>query len=559
MTPDNALPEYPRPQMVRENWLNLNGLWEYATTQLNAQKPASFDGQILVPFPIESALSGVGQRVDGKVLWYRRTFTVPEAWAGQRVLVHFGAVDWRTTVRVNGQEVGRHTGGYDPFSFDITDALMPQGEQTLVVEVFDPTEGTQPRGKQVRNPDAIWYTPTSGIWQTVWLEPVAATSIAGLKFVPDIDRQLLALETQVSGAAGSYRVRAEVLTSGEVISSAEGAASATLEIPVENPQLWSPDAPFLYDLRVTLLDGETALDCVDSYFGMRKVEMKKDDQSIPRLWLNNEPLFHWGLLDQGFWPDGLYTAPTDEALRSDIEITLQLGFNMIRKHVKVEPARWYYWADKLGVLVWQDMPSGEQMVSHGEGEITRSTQSAAQFEHELQRMIDTLHNYPSIVMWVIFNEGWGQYNTARITAWLEDYEPSRLVNSVSGWNDVGVGDVYDIHRYPGPDAPEADSKRALVLGEFGGLGLPMEGHLWIDRDNWGYRAYDDQEGLLQAYLNLMEQLGELKQSKGLTAAIYTQTTDVETEVNGMLTYDREIIKMNPDTVREASIRLLGEW
>lgn len=550
VTPDNVHPEYPRPQLVRENWLNLNGLWDYAVTPLRAEKPETFDGEILVPFPIESALSGVQKRLSfGSRLWYRRTFTVPSDWSRERILLHFGAVDWETKVWVNGLELGTHRGGYDAFSFDITDALNDSGEQELILSVFDPLDKAyQPRGKQVDWPEGIWYTPSTGIWQTVWLEPVPNIHIGGLRMTTDIDAGVLHLETNVTGAAEGYTIQAEVLDGGNVSAEASGNADEALEILIQDVKIWSPDSPHLYDLRVTLLDGDTALDTVTSYFGMRKISLEADADGVMRLSLNNAPIFNFGLLDQGFWPDGLYTAPTDEALRYDIEVTKQLGFNTIRKHVKVESARWYYWADKLGVLVWQDMPNGDALVGWGEGELQREAASAAQFELELQRLIDSHVNHPSIIMWVIFNEGWGQYDTVRLTEWLKAYDPTRLVNSASGWNDMQVGDVYDIHSYPGPDAPEQSANRASVLGEFGGLGLPIEGHLW-DTESWGYRAYDDTDALLSAYSALIEQLATLVKTRGLAAAIYTQTTDVETEVNGMMTYDREVIKLDVEQVR----------
>jgi beta-galactosidase/beta-glucuronidase len=556
VSPENVLPEYPRPQLVREQWLNLNGLWDYAITNLNAEQPTEFDSEILVPFPIESLLSGVQERVMVRPVWYHRTFTTPEDWADQRVLLHFGAVDWEAKVWVNGQEIGTHRGGYDPFSWDITDALNEtQAEQELVVRVLDPTEGTQPRGKQVFYPDAIWYTPTTGIWQTVWLEPVPQAHIEGLKLGSDIDEGIITVQASVSDTSADYSVSVDVLDGDAVVASATGNAADQIEIPIENAKLWSPDSPFLYDLRVTLSENDNALDSVTSYIGMRKIAMQPDDEGVLRLYLNNEPLFQYGLLDQGFWPDGLYTAPTDEALRYDIEVTRDLGFNLIRKHVKVEPDRWYYWADKLGMLVWQDMPSGDDFAEFGFGEIERSEKSVQQFELELQRMIDTHANHPSIVMWVLFNEGWGQYDTERLSDWLKAYDPTRLVNSASGWNDMLVGDVRDIHSYPGPEAPRRDSDRVSVLGEFGGLGLPVAGHTWLAQNSWGYQEYGDAETLLQGYTGLIERLRDLQETRGLAAAIYTQTTDVETEVNGIMTYDRELIKMGVDEIRAVNAML----
>ncbi len=557
VSPDNVHPEYPRPQLVREAWLNLNGLWDYALTARIAEAPQEYRGQILVPFPVESELSGVGMTLSvNNQLWYRRTFDVPAAWAGQRVLLHFGAVDWETVVWVNGVEVGTHQGGYDSFTFDITDALKPEGPQEILVAVWDPTDiGLQPRGKQVARPQGIWYTPTTGIWQTVWLEPVPATYIAGLKMTPDIDRGVLALQTTLSGAAETLAIEAIARDGDAIVAEAKGAADQTLELTISNPRLWSPESPHLYDLEVRLLQDGQVVDRVGSYFGLRKIALGTDDNGVVRLYLNNAPLFHFGLLDQGFWPDGLYTAPTDEALRYDIEITRQLGFNTIRKHVKVEPERWYYWADKLGVLVWQDMPSGDAFVQPNNGEITRLPVSAQQFEVELARLVETHYNHPSIVMWVLFNEGWGQYDTVRLTQWLENADPTRLVNSASGWNDFGVGDVYDIHSYPGPDMPPLSADRAAVLGEFGGLGLPVAGHLWQEYGAWGYRAFEDAAALQEAYSGLLTRLADL-QERGLAAAIYTQTTDVEIEVNGIMTYDRAVIKMDADWLREANRRII---
>lgn len=552
---DNVHPEYPRPQLTREDWLNLNGLWEYAIAVRAETQIETYDGSILVPFPVESALSGVKKRLNfGQRLWYRRTFEIPSGWGGQRVMLHFGAVNWESAVWVNGVEVSTHRGGYDPFSADITAALNDSGSQEIVVVAWNPLDKAyQPRGKQVDIPGSIWYTPTTGIWQTVWLEPVPEAHISGLKMTPDIDNKRLSL--QVNASKPGYAVKAEALREGAVVGTVEGTVGDALDITIENPALWSPDAPNLYDLVVTLHDNNGAeIDGVSSYFGMRKIAIQKDSAGINRIFLNNAPIFNFGPLDQGFWPDGLYTPPSDEALRYDIEITKELGYNTIRKHVKVEPARWYYWADKLGVLVWQDMPSGDKSVKPGEGEITREPASVEQFELELRRMIDNLYNYPSIVMWVVFNEGWGQFDTVRMAEWTEKYDPSRLINSASGWNDMEVGHVHDIHVYPGPDAPPTSETRAAVLGEFGGLGLATPGHMW-QADFWGYRAYDTGEALLAAYTDLIVALKPLKEERDLAAAIYTQTTDVETEANGLLTYDREVIKLTPEQICDLNMTM----
>ncbi len=559
ITAENAWKEYPRPQMVRSEWLNLNGNWEYAIRPRNEDRPPVFDGGILVPYPIESALSGVQKTVgpDSR-LWYRKQFEIPAAWKGKKVHLHFGAVDWETTVWVNGKEVTRHQGGYDPFSADITGALTGRGPQELVLAVWDPSDaGYQPRGKQVQQPEGIWYTPTTGIWQTVWLEPVADTSISGLKLTPDVDRGVLRVEVGSDGPVSGVTVKARALDKGKMVSEASGKPGAAFEIPIKNPKLWTPDSPFLYDLDVTLLENGKPSDRVTGYFGMRKISLGKDSAGRLRLCLNNTPLFQFGPLDQGFWPDGIYTAPSDEASRYDIEILKQLGFNMARKHVKIEPDRWYYWCDKLGLLVWQDMPSGDRYIAPREKDIERTAQSSRQFEAELKRLIDSKYNHPCIVMWVPFNEGWGQYDTERITEWIGKYNPSRLVNNTSGWADRGVGSVYDMHVYPGPDMYPLSETRASVLGEFGGLGLPVAGHTWQDQKNWGYRSFDSNDKLTEAYLGLIEKLIPLK-NRGLAAAVYTQTTDVEIEVNGLMTYDRAQIKMDAAKISAANKRLYAD-
>ena len=550
VSPENVWQEYPRPQMVRKEWKNLNGLWEYGIRPKNENQPQVFDGHILVPFPIESALSGVKKAVgkDNR-LWYRRVFDLSKDWQGKQILLHFGAVDWETQLWVNGQEIGTHRGGYDGFSFDITEALHPNSEQEIVLAVWDPTDaGYQPRGKQVANPNGIWYTAVTGIWQTVWLEPVNPVYIKSLKITPDIDEKMVRVVANCSEETG--RIKVSVFDEKSEVSTGKGKPGEAITILISDAKYWSPDSPFLYDLEISLEDGSgQKIDYVESYVGMRKISLGKDKDGIQRLFLNNKELFQHGPLDQGWWPDGLYTAPTDAALRYDIEVTKKLGFNMARKHVKIEPARWYYWCDTLGLLVWQDMPSGDKYIGHNDPDIIRSDPSAEQFKFEIWRMVDGLYNHPSIVMWVPFNEGWGQFETEHITSRIKAYDPTRLVNNTSGWADRGVGDVCDIHAYPGPAAPPNEPNRAAVLGEYGGLGLPIEGHTWRTEKNWGYRGYQNAEELIAAYQDLSRKLQPLIKN-GLAAAVYTQTTDVEIEVNGLMTYDRAIIKMNPERVSE---------
>ena len=560
--PDNSLPEYPRPQMTRKEWKNLNGLWQYSIKPKDSAKPIVYDGDILVPFCAESSLSGVGKAVGpDKKLWYRRNFTVPKSWEGKRVKLNFGAVDWDATVIVNNKQIGRHKGGYDSFSFDITDALNKNGVQEIIVSVWDPGDsGMQPRGKQVTEPHGIWYTSVTGIWQTVWIEPVNDTYIESIKIVPDIDNDNVTITSNcVNSESCTVTVQAKdgFISKGK----AAGKAGEELILSINKPRLWSPDSPFLYDLKVTLKDGNgKTVDRVGSYFGMRKTALIRDDNGMLRLGLNNRPLFQYGPLDQGWWPDGLYTAPTDEALRYDIEITKQIGCNMLRKHVKVEPARFYYWCDKLGILVWQDMPgtSGspgwKSDVNVKGPDMDRDAESSDQFFAELSEIISEFGNHPSIVMWVPFNESWGQFKTPDTVDLIRKLDPSRLINSASGGNYLNVGDVLDVHSYPNPKFPRLDDKMAVVCGEFGGLGMPVKGHTWQDEKNWGYRNFTDKETLTKNYLQLLKTLLGLI-DKGLAAAVYTQTTDVEIEVNGLLTYDRAVLKMDAPVLKNAAEKL----
>jgi len=558
--PNAPLPEYPRPQLERSEWLNLNGLWDYAILDKGQNIPESYDGKILVPFAVESSLSGVQKRVTKfDELWYHHTFEVPSGWKGKNVLLHFGAVDWIADVWVNEVKVGRHQGGYAPFSFDIT-AFLQRGIQELEVRVWDPTsDGYQPRGKQVNKPGGIFYTPVTGIWQTVWLEPVNPVYVARLKTVPNIDGQNIRVKPKLTGASGSDLVEVDVIENGQVISTGKAAAGQEVFVAVPNQKLWSPESPFLYDMEIRVIRKGKIMDKAKSYFGMRKISTARDENSIVRMQLNNEDYFHFGPLDQGWWPDGLYTAPTDEALLYDIIKTKDMGFNMIRKHVKVEPARWYYHCDKEGILVWQDMPGGGespgwQARNYFKGEDSkRSYESEENFKQEWKEVMDLCYSNPSVVVWVPFNESWGQFKTVEIAKWTKRYDPSRLVNPASGGNHFEVGDILDMHNYPQPKMGLYDSKRVNVLGEYGGIGLPLEGHLWETGRNWGYVQYKTSKEATDAYIILAEQLLELI-PYGYSGAVYTQTTDVESEVNGLMTYDRKVMKME-ERIREVNLRV----
>ena len=539
--------------------MTLNGLWEYAIQPRDAERPEVFTGHILAPFPVESALSGVGKPVgDENRLWYRRTFRVPRDWGKRHLMLNFEAVDWETTVWVNGREVGTHRGGYDPFSFDITHALKKRGEQEVMIAVWDPTDtGTQPRGKQVREPRGIWYTAVTGIWRSVWLEPVSEVHIRGLRITPDTVKGHVRVQAGCIDEAAAFGIVVEALDGETQVALLRGRIGQDIRVPLEDPKLWSPDSPYLYGLRIKLEDGNgRVVDTVESYFGMRSISLEKDAGGANRIFLNGRPLFQFGPLDQGWWPDGLYTAASDDALRYDVEATKKLGFNMLRKHVKIEPRRFYYWCDKLGILVWQDMPSGDAYIGRKDPDLERTPPSEDQFLYEMGRMIDTLFNHPSIVMWVPFNEGWGQFKTPEIVRRIREQDPTRLVDNTSGWSDRGVGDVHDVHAYPGPAAPENEADRAAVLGEFGGLGLPVPGHTWQEEKNWGYRSFKTPAELTESYLDLLRQLGPLI-DRGLSAAVYTQTSDVEIEVNGLMTYDREMIKMDLERVTRANREIAG--
>lgn len=562
VNPDNVLPEYPRPIMERTEWKNLNGLWDYAIIEKGKHSPSVFDGKILVPFAVESSLSGVAKTVGAeKELVYRRSFDVPSSWKGKRVLLHFGAVDWKTDVWVNDVKVGSHTGGFTPFSFDITEALQRKNN-TLLVKVWDPTDkGYQPRGKQVSRPEGIWYTPVTGIWQTVWLEPVSESYIQDLRITPDIDNSLLSLKALVKDATSKDLVEVKVFDGQQLVAQGKSINGECVQVAMpENAKLWSPESPFLYTLKVSLKQGGKLVDEVSSYAAMRKYSSKRDANGIVRLELNNKPLFQFGPLDQGWWPDGLYTAPTDEALLYDIQKTKDFGFNMIRKHIKVEPARWYTYCDKLGIIVWQDMPSGDrnpewQNRKYFEGtEMKRSAESEACYRKEWKEIMDALYSYPCIGTWIPFNEAWGQFKTPEIVEWTKQYDPTRLVNPASGGNHYTCGDMLDLHNYPAPELYLYDAQRATVLGEYGGIGWVVQGHIWEPDRNWGYIQFNSSKEVTDEYVKYAEKLYDLI-PRGFSAAVYTQTTDVEVEVNGLMTYDRKVIKLDEKRVREINRKL----
>lgn len=599
VTPENAWREYPRPQFVRERWQNLNGLWDYAITAKTASAPTKFDGQILVPFAVEAALSGVGKSLQpDQRLWYRRSMTVPAAWKGERILLNFGAVDYECALWVNGGLVGSHTGGFDSFSFDVT-PFLKDGANEILLGVTDPSDtGEQPRGKQQLKPQSIWYTPVSGIWQTVWMEPVPATlNLAELRLTPDVDAGQLRVVALTNAAVGddTYAVRLTASAAGQSVATATIRINREGVLKIPNARLWSPADPFLYDLKAELVRvknpwppnpkpedrpkrfGQTErdayakaevegapLDVVTSYFGMRKVSIGPGTVAgQPAILLNGQPLFQHGPLDQGWWPDGLHTPPADAAMAWEIGWLRKAGFNMLRKHIKVEPARYYYHADKLGMLIWQDMPTGFNLALRNspqdQGEPIRLSSSREQHELEMRRMMGRLHNAPSVIVWVVNNEGWGQYESKALAQWVKAIDPSRVVNANSGWLDMNVGELYDIHTYQEiPIQPEQKADRAIVVGEYGGVGWPITDHLWNPQmRNWGYQTYQDKTAYLNALRKKMEALAPMKQKLGLSAAVYTQTTDVEGEVNGLMTYDRKVVKADPETLRELNAPLTG--
>lgn len=573
---DLPLKEYPRPQMVRDCWMNLNGMFDFAITDYDENEWCDdYKYQIRVPFAVESCLSGVCKRVDADdMLWYSKKFTLTDDFKGKRVLLHFEAVDWKCKVFVNKQEVGEHIGGYNPFCFDITDKLT-DGENTLTVRVWDPTDASwQNRGKQASESHGFWYTSTSGIWQTVWLEGVNEDYISSYRLTPDIDEGVLKIATDVKGE-GTLRIK--VFDGDKLVNEAEITADDKVAVP--DAKLWSPEDPFLYDFVLELVKDGKAVDSVKGYFGMRKFSIG-EHEGYARLFLNNKPYFQKGLLDQGYWSDGGMTPPTEEAMIYDIQKMKDLGFNMLRKHIKVESHRWYYLCDKIGMLVWQDMVSGGKALNlfhagvlpniHGTLNpfiyLTKKDNAyktfnrdkiewRVQFEEEYEEMIDNLYNFTSICCWVPFNEGWGQFDAKRIGDWTKQKDPSRFCDHASGWYDQKGADFRSMHKYILPVILPKYDGRPIVLSEYGGYSHNIEGHVWNFSKSFGYQMYNSKDALTKAYRNLHEKQIIPNIKKGLSATVYTQVSDVEFEVNGMLSYDRELVKLHEDVVRELNEKM----
>ncbi len=555
LTPETTWQRYPRPQLQRNDWQNLNGLWSCSVTSHDASlKSVAFDKEILVPFCIESSLSGLAEKFTPEdILWYKRTFSLDKSWKGKDIILHFGAVDYSCEVLVNGKSVGTHKGGNNSFSMNITEYVKFNGDNTLIVSVTDPTDAeSDTRGKQILNPKGIWYTAVSGIWKTVWLEPVRKTHIESIVPMSDIKEGKVFFDAELASAKGGETLMIEVLDGNKIAGTYEGDA-ANAAVTLKDPVLWSPDNPKLYSVKAVLKRGGKVLDEVNSYCALRKVSKIKDELGVSRIALNDEPIFQLGPLDQGWWPDGLLTPPSEEAMLFDMVELKKMGFNTIRKHIKVEPELYYYFADSLGIMIWQDMPSGfqtskasEQHVSAQSSEDWNAPEAhVEQWKYEYKEMYHNLRFFPCITTWVVFNEGWGQFRTAEMTAFAKELDDTRLINGVTGWADRGVGDIYDIHNYPSTSMklPSECNGRISALGEFGGLGYPVKDHLWDASKGWGYRNMDANLELMNNYSRLMYDLEGLA-SQGLSAAIYTQTTDVETELNGLMTYDREVVKLN---------------
>ena len=561
---NNIWNEYPRPQLERKDWINLNGLWSYSITGKNALKPGNLDEKILVPFSLESSLSGVMKNLNEKeILWYYREFKIPENWKNKNILLHFNAVDWKCELFINDTKIGEHIGGYSEFYFDITNKLL-EGKNKILLKVFDPSDkGYQPVGKQSLNPNGIWYTSISGIWQTVWLEPVSEKYIEKIEINNDFDNKEIKINCKLNKDE-NLPLKISLLYNEKEFMKIKGNSNSDIvfKIPEEYFHPWSPNEPNIYRIKAELFDNEDKIiDSIESYTTIRKIEQRKDENGYYRIYLNNNKIFNMGVLDQGYWPDGLYTPPSEEAMIYDINKLKELGFNTIRKHVKIEPYRYYYYCDKIGMLIWQDMPSGDRQENKWEhhqlnagDDVKRSDESKNNYYQEWSEIINNLKFFQCIIIWVPFNEAWGQFDTEKVVEFTNKQDPTRLINSASGGNHRNCGNFLDLHNYPEPSQYLKVDNLINILGEFGGLGLDIKGHTWKD-DNWGYKTFKTKEEVTEKYEEYINLI--INSFKGFSAAIYTQTTDVETEINGLITYDRAEIKVDKGRIKAANEKIIN--
>ena len=564
LDPKKVWQEYPRPQLERKQWLNLNGIWSYSITDINSQKPDNFDGEILVPFSIESSLSGVMKSLNEKqILWYYKEFEIPDNWKDKNIIIHFNAVDWICELYINDNKIGEHSGGYSEFSFDITKNIK-EGKNKILLRVFDPSDkGYQAVGKQTLNPNVIWYTSISGIWQTVWLEPVNEIYIKKLEINNDYNKKEIKINVKLNLDV-KLPLEASLLFKDDELMKLKGFSNSEIvfNIPDKHFHPWSPNEPNIYSFNINIFDNnQKIIDSIVSFTTLRKVEQKKDKNGIYRIYLNNKPLFNMGTLDQGYWPDGLYTPPSEEAMIYDINKLKELGFNTIRKHIKIEPYRYYYYCDKIGMLVWQDMPSGDRQNNKWEflklnagDDVNRSEESKNNYYKEWSEIIDNLKFFQCIIVWIPFNEGWGQFDTEKVVEFTKKQDSTRLINAASGGNHRICGNFLDLHSYPHPAQYLKVDNLINILGEFGGLALDIKGHTWKE-DNWGYKTCKSKEEVTEKYEEYINLL--INSFKSFSAAIYTQTTDVEIEINGLITYDRAEIKVIEQRIKAVNEKIIN--